>query len=123
MKNNEIPHVKIVLAKCHRNKESFGMRFEEKEPNTWVGDWAFKIKESAAKRERYDNSKISGSIGFDYSFPGCPYCESKAFLVCSQCNNTSCRDEKQEMVTCPWCGARGKIDGTRVNTVKTSVDR
>jgi hypothetical protein len=75
--------VVIVMAKCSHSKQSYGIRFEQKLPHQWVADWAFAIKEAAAKREGYDRSEIMGSFSFDAAYPGCPHCESPGIFKCS----------------------------------------
>jgi hypothetical protein len=104
------PKVVIVMARCSHSQQSFGIRFEQKLPNQWVADWAFAIKEAAAKREGYDKSEIAGSFGFDAAYPGCPYCEASGIFKCS-CGKVACWDGKCRKVTCPWCGRSSEIAG------------
>ncbi len=111
------PKVVIIMARCSKNKQSFGIRLEEKLPGEWIADWAFAIKESVAKREGYEKSEITGSFLIDDAYPGCPYCEEKSFVLCkgtlfSRCNKVSCCSGEQGSIhTCPWCGNKAKISG------------
>jgi hypothetical protein len=104
------PKVVIVMAKCSHSKQSYGIRFEQKLPHQWVGDWAFAIKEAAAKREGYDRSEIAGIFSFDAAYPGCPHCEASGIFKCS-CGRVACWDGERQTVTCPWCGNRSDIAG------------
>lgn len=109
-------NVVIVMARCCQSKQSFGIRLEEKIPSQWVADWAFRIKESTAKKEGYDKSEIAGSFSVDEAYLGCPYCKRTSFCLCggklfSQCNKVSCADGEGENHICPWCGSNGKIGG------------
>ena len=69
------PKVVIIMARCSHSKQSFGIRLEEKLTSQWMADWAFPIKEVAAKREGYDKSEIAGSFSVDDAYPGCPHCK------------------------------------------------
>lgn len=105
------PDVVIVMARCSHEKIGFGIRFEKKEQNAWFADWTFAIKESNARKERYDKNIISGSIILDPHYPGCPYCKSMNIVSCGRCNKVSCYDGKQKTVVCPWCNNESKIEG------------
>lgn len=52
---------RIALCKCKEGKNIYGVRFEKTE-NGWKYTWAFPVKEAAAKREHYDETKIVGQI-------------------------------------------------------------
>ena len=65
---------RIALCKCQEGRKIYGVRFEKIAEN-WKYTWAFPIKESSAKREGYDNTKIIGNIYPDTKYPGCPYCK------------------------------------------------
>jgi TerY-C metal binding domain len=118
---SELPNVVIVIGRCSRNQQRFGIRFEQKGRNQWDADWAFKINESAAKRERYDQSEISGLFSFGAAFPGCPYCGSMSFYKCG-CGKIACWDAVASAVTCPWCRSTGKLGGA-VESLGVGRDR
>lgn len=115
------PKVAIVVAKCSHYQRAFGIRFEQKTPNHWTGDWAFAIKEASAKREGYDNNNISGSFTFDNAYPGCPHCKSQSLFLCS-CGKVTCWDGQSHCVDCPHCGSKGEIGG-EVDSLNAGQDR
>ena len=106
----ELPQVVIVMARCSRKKEPYGIRFEEKERGHWVADWAFPIKLALAHKEGYDRNILEGSFSFDNSYPGCPGCGASSLVVCS-CGKAGCWDGDAHRWTCPWCGQIGEIQG------------
>src|SRR5690348_10534083 len=104
---NTIPNVVIVVARCNRTKDLFGMRFEEKSRHRWVADWAFPILETMARKEGYDRNQIQVSFDFDYDYPGCPDCHAGSIFQCS-CDKIACWQARRLpcVETCPWCGAQ-----------------
>lgn len=95
----------VALCKCPSTHGVYGIRFEERR-NDWVRTWAFKIDERKAKREGFDQTKMSGSMQPTPEYPGCPYCGSSDILLCP-CGKISCGpdwDGKPRKETCPWCG-------------------
>jgi hypothetical protein len=104
---NELPNVVILIARCSRSKQSFGIRLEkkvEKADDLWIADWAFAIKEKAIEREGYDQSEVDGTFGFDPAYPGCPYCHAPSVFQCV-CGKVACWDGESRIATCPWCGS------------------
>jgi hypothetical protein len=115
------PNVVIVMAKCSQHQhQSFGIRFEEMSPRQWVADWAFAIKETAAKREGYDRTQITGTFKLTNTYPNCPYCESSNIIRCGKCGKVSCWQEGD--FTCGWCGNRGKVSG-HIQSLSAGEDR
>jgi hypothetical protein len=100
----------IVLCRCRRHRLLFGIRFEEKNRERWVADWAFPIKEQAARRERFDATDIVGSFVLTEAYPGCPGCRAFNVFRCS-CGKVACWDNETKRVTCPWCNQSGMLDG------------
>ena len=99
---------RIALCKCQEGRKIYGVRFEKVAEN-WKYTWAFPIKESSAKREGYDNTKIIGNIYPDTKYPGCPYCKARSFVICS-CGKLNCNNSKnKEAFKCEWCGKTGKL--------------
>ena len=119
---SHLPNVVIVLARCAHNVGLFGMRFEEKAQNQWLTDWAFAIKERAAQREGYDQGQIAGYIGFEPSYPGCPYCGARSIFKCGTCARVVCWDGITREVTCSWCGATGVLSG-HIESLTAETDR
>ena len=93
----------VIMAKCQRSKESFGIRAEYREKEL-VFTWAFKLSEKVAGREGYGSDEFSGVISFDPSYPGCPHCESMGFIQCS-CGKISCAAHTNKF-QCPFCGTK-----------------
>jgi transcription elongation factor Elf1 len=104
-------NITIVVARCSRNSGGFGIRFERSGETRWYATWAFALKETAAKREGYDRSEISGVIQLYPSYPGCPHCANSQIVRCGHCGKVSCWDGETRLVTCPWCGNRAEIAG------------
>jgi hypothetical protein len=111
----------IVMGRCQVNKKGFGIRFERKKANSWHATWSFQIKDSSAKREGYEKTRIEGDFIFDEGFPGCPHCETQNFCVCS-CGKLFCMKNYSGKVTCPWCKATGEVSG-QANSMQGGGDR
>lgn len=107
-------NIVIVMGRCGQSKQSFGIRFEQRSGHEWAGTWAFAIKETAAKREGYEKTRMEGSFSFDAAFPGCPHCSSRSFFLCG-CGKIACMRSEGHRVTCPWCGAIGEVGGAVTN--------
>lgn len=115
------PKVAIVVGKCGKTKNSFGIRFEEKMKDSWLGDWSFPIKDKTADKEGYGKTELQGSFAFGDEFPGCPHCGSHSFYLCS-CGKLACYDGESRKVTCPTCGATAELGGN-VNKMNAGSDR
>lgn len=115
---NQFANVVIVMSRCQQNRESFGIRFEEKAPGQWFADWAFPVKESLGKKEGYDKNEIKGNILLDSEYPGCPHCSKSSIVLCVTCDKVSCYDGTSQNVVCGWCNTRltvgGSIQGLKV---------
>lgn len=116
------PHVVIIIARCSHSQQSFGIRFEQKEHGQWMGDWAFAIKETAAKKEGYDRSQITGAFKFDSTYPGCPSCHAKGIYKCGSCSKVVCWDGERHTVTCSWCGVTSQLSG-KIESLNAGRDR
>ncbi len=93
----------VVMARCSRSGQGFGIRFEEQGHGRWVANWAFDSKETSARRKGGDQGEISGVFEFDATYPGCPHCHAPSIFQCV-CGKVACWDGKTHAVTCPWCG-------------------
>ena len=100
---SELPNVVVVMARCNRSRQSFGIRLEEKARGRWIANWAFAIREETAAKEGYGQSEITGVFGFDSAYPGCPHCHAPSIFQCV-CGKVACWDGESRVVTCPWCG-------------------
>jgi len=104
---------KVIMARCSKNKKSFGIRIEQRGTD-WVRTWAFPINERKAKHEGFDANTVTGSLGPDNEYPGCPYCGSTGFVQCG-CKKNSCAGGigsygDTMVITCPWCGKEGELE-------------
>ena len=50
----------VVMAKCRRSKQPFGIRMEKKKDGVWYCTWAFRLSERAAANEGYGGTLVSG---------------------------------------------------------------
>lgn len=116
------PKVAIVLARCTHGHGSFGIRFEEREPRSWHGTWAFQMPERTARNEGYDKTDIKGGFEFDGEYPGCPYCQAREIFQCYPCGKSSCWDGTARKVTCPWCNRTIRLGGT-IKSLSAGGDR
>lgn len=98
------------MGRCRRSRAGFGIRFELQGGGRWIADWAFAVKEKAARKEGYDRGQIAGSFDFGPSYPGCPHCGAKGGFKCN-CGKVACYDNEGRTVTCPWCGGGGVVGG------------
>ena len=106
-------NAKVIMARCSKNKKSFGIRIEQR-GRDWVRTWAFPMDERKAKREGFDENKVTGSLEADEEYPGCPHCGSVGFVLCG-CGKIGCAGGivergKSEEYTCPWCNDTGEME-------------
>lgn len=106
MKEN-IPEATVVMAKCSRSRQSFGIRMERKANRTWYCTWTFRLSDTAASREGYSDTSVSGLVDLDQEYPGCPYCEAMGWFKCGNCGKLTC-NSGETYVTCAWCGQSGE---------------
>jgi hypothetical protein len=108
-----IPHVIIVLSRCTASPgQTFGIRLEEKTSRHWFVNWAFALPETVAAREGYDRTEVSGSFEIvEHEYPGCPSCGQHGIALCGSCDKLGCWNVTERSSQCPWCGARGTIEG------------
>ena len=114
-------NVVIVSAHCSKFRSQMGIRLEEISSNQWLADWAFRIKESSARREGYDKTRVSGVFKFSDEFPGCPYCEAKSFVLCS-CDALMCNEIGSRVFKCPRCGVSGSVGDEPVTRLSAGHD-
>lgn len=121
--NSEFPEARIALCKCKEaSGKAYGVRFQRKGTD-WEYTWAFKIKESAAKREGYDKTEIVGQVYPNISYPGCPYCKKETFVVCEKCHKLNCNIITGELFTCDWCGNVGTLVDYKGEGIASGGDR
>jgi hypothetical protein len=117
-------NAKVVLCKCPESKKIFGVRIE-KRGNDWVRTWAFKIDETKAKREGFDEETAKGSMISVDKYSGCPYCGTLNIAQCACgkifCSHSHSRKEQGTNImrmTCPWCGTVGDYHNAEELDVK-----
>lgn len=109
---------KVMMAKCEKTKESFGMRIQKDTANTWLLTWAFEIAEELASKEGFDSeSNIVGNFVTTGEYPGCPSCGAKDFFTCGACGKITCWGGNS-FTTCAWCGNSSEITFVDQLTVK-----
>jgi len=118
---NPLPKVVIVVGRCQRTRQGFGIRLAETDPGCWSGDWAFALSEQAARKEGYDRTEIRGQFLIADTYPGCPHCGTGAIFQCS-CGKVACWDGESRKVKCPWCGQTVKLSGA-INRLSAGGDR
>lgn len=116
---------KVILGRCpyapSKSENLFGMRIQ-KMGSDWVRTWAFKIDSERAHNEGYDKETTQGSFVPANEYPGCPYCGSDNFALCT-CGKTFCFkkpefETKTIRLTCPWCGQVGMYNAAETLQVQ-----
>lgn len=92
----------VVLTKCQKTGQTYGIRMEKRNDGIWYCTWAFKVNDQAAKNEKYASTSVSGIIKYDGEYPGCPYCGSHLWFECGACHQLNCY-KNEERVHCQWC--------------------
>lgn len=100
----------VILMKCPEAGRPYGVRAEERYGD-WFRTWAFPIDEKRARSEGFDRNEVKGSLDAADEYNGCPYCGAKKFVVCGRCGKLSCWN-KEERITCAWCGLTGNVETT-----------
>lgn len=103
-----------IMAVCAETTLPFGITVDYVRNRRYKFVWTFKIDREKAHREGYDSKTVTGSIELDSEYPGCPYCGTRDFYICSNCGKIVCY-HGQHTVTCPECGQSGDI--TRVSEI------
>lgn len=108
----------ILLYKCSKTKQLYGVRVQKMEDGDWWRTWAFPIKSHIARNEGYDATPVQGNLNPTKEYPGCPHCGSYGFVQCGKCKKLSCYNDETSLV-CPWCG--NKMENFVTATEKFSV--
>ena len=93
----------IILAKCYKKNQAYGIRTEKMSDGDWWRTWAFPMDVRRAQKEGYDVTKVQGNLYETEEYPGCPYCGTKSFVQCGKCLKISCWNGETSL-KCPWCG-------------------
>lgn len=97
----------VVMAKCRRSNQPYGIRMEKKRDGVWYCTWAFKLSERAAANEGYGGTLVSGRVDLDAEYPGCPHCGAMGWFSCGSCGKLTCNSGETH-VTCSWCNMSGE---------------
>ena len=62
----------VVMAKCRRSNQPYGIRMEKKRDGVWYCTWAFKLSERAAANEGYSGTLVSGRVDLDAEYQDVP---------------------------------------------------
>ena len=93
----------VLLAKCGKRKQIYGIRTQKMNDGDWWRTWAFPIDEHRAGSEGYDLTTVHGNLYHTEDYPGCPFCGTKNFVLCNKCHKISCWNGESRL-ECPWCG-------------------
>ena len=74
LKGFNIMDAKVLIFRCTRGKQPYGVRVQRMEDGDWWRTWAFKINFQVARDEGYDRNQIQGNLYATDEFPGCPHC-------------------------------------------------
>jgi len=113
----KVEQATVVMAKCQKSKQPFGIRVEQRQDSVWHCTWAFKLSERAAANEGYGDTLVSGRVELDDEYPGCPYCGATGWVVCAGCKRLTCNNG-DTLVTCAWCGKSLKCVAAEVFDLK-----
>ena len=109
---------KVLIFRCTRGKQPYGVRVQRMEDGDWWRTWAFKINFQVARDEGYDRNQIQGNLYATDEFPGCPHCGTHGFVQCGVCKKVTCWTDETRM-ECSWCGVM--MEGIVAATDKFTV--
>lgn len=112
----------VAVCKCGEAKKLYGVRFQRTSPRSWKYTWAFPMRKASAQREGYDNTVIEGMIDPDENYPGCPYCGTKYFVICS-CGKLNCNIGYTGRFECGWCHTSGTLNAYDGGGIQSGGDR
>lgn len=96
----------VLTARCRQDANLFGLRVEER-PDAWYVTWSFPIDETSARREKYEETVINGTIQIDPGFPVCARCAADTFVQCGVCGRLSCWMRGDPAWFCKWSPCTG----------------
>lgn len=112
----------VALAKCNESRKIYGVRME-KSSLGWMYNWAFALSDKRAKAENYEGTVIEGKIFPSSDYPGCPYCGTRFFVICTSCRRLNCNNTSSgKAFVCNWCGAKGELEEYRGTGISSSID-
>jgi hypothetical protein len=113
----------VLTARCRRDAALYGLRAEERS-DAWYVTWSFTIDEKSARREKYEENTINGTIQVDPGFPVCPRCAANSFVKCGRCGHLSCWVDGDPEWFCKWapCPGSGAPSG-QITSLTAQGDR
>lgn len=93
----------VILAKCSKRKQMYGIRTQKMQDGDWWRTWTFPIDKQRAHKEGYDLMRVQGTLKYTTEYPGCPYCRTKSFVQCNRCKKITCLNNETQL-DCEWCG-------------------
>jgi hypothetical protein len=114
----------VVLARCQRTRDSYGIRIEEGR-DAWLATWSFRVDESQFARSGYGRAAVvKSTLTLADSFRGCPYCEANSFVQCGGCRHLTCHRDGDREWRCGWppCQVSGSPEG-RISEFDSGVQR
>ena len=107
----------VTMAMCEECKQPFGITVDKVSNGRYKFVWSFKINAVKAHREGYDTTHVSGDVIEDANYRGCPYCGTKQWYICTNCDTIVCH-HGQSLVECPKCGMRGELTSVKEIDIK-----
>lgn len=95
-------NAQILLARCKKSQQLYGIRIQQVDGNDWAMTWAFTIDETRASHEGFDKTKITADCYVTDEYPGCPNCGSLGYVRCGYCGKLTCYNDETSM-KCAWC--------------------
>lgn len=99
-----------LSARCQKNREAFGIRFEWHEGDLWLATWSFRIAPQRSRSDGIGSKEASGQFGVADGFPGCPYCRAAAIVHC-ECGLLNCWNGTSQTMSCGWCRHKVTMSG------------
>ncbi len=98
-------NAQVLLVRCKKNRQTFGVRIEQEKGTTWKMTWAFPLTDERASHEGFGQFKLSVDCYATEEYPGCPHCKSTGYVRCGKCGKLTCW-EGENTSTCAWCGVK-----------------
>jgi hypothetical protein len=100
-----------VEVQCRRTKRLFTLHITERGHGRWIADGVLMTPHLIPWRsENGHATTITGDLGFESTYPGCPHCQAMYVFQCG-CGQMACWDGARRVLSCPWCSALSEGDG------------
>jgi hypothetical protein len=113
----------VLIARCRQDAALYGLRAEER-TDSWYVTWSFRIDETSARREKYEETVINGTIQVDPGVPACARCTADRFVQCGLCGRVTCWNSGDPAWFCKWspCTGSGTPTG-QIQSIAAQGDR